>query len=147
MAKNESPLKLTSREQGDDLKKILKELQLIRGIFVHMVPLLTKITNSIAESSTDEGTPQLLSDIDMYEIARKAVLEEGSVSTLYLQRKLGIGYALASRLIDQLEENGVVAPVNGFLPRNLRRPLTPEAIKTLSRIEKLLKKKKKSSRK
>jgi DNA segregation ATPase FtsK/SpoIIIE, S-DNA-T family len=56
---------------------------------------------------------------DMYEQAREAVLEAGKASTSYLQRKLRVGYARAARLIDILEERGVIGPGDGAKPREV----------------------------
>lgn len=49
-------------------------------------------------------------DDDLYEDARLTVIEAGKASTSYLQRKLGVGYARAAKLIDMLEERGVIGP-------------------------------------
>lgn len=56
---------------------------------------------------------------DRYAEAVEAVKESGKASTSYLQRKLGIGYSRAARLIDLLEEHGVIGPGNGAEPREL----------------------------
>jgi S-DNA-T family DNA segregation ATPase FtsK/SpoIIIE len=67
-------------------------------------------------------------DDDMYEAARAAVLEAGKASTSYIQRKLRVGYARAARLMDMLEERGVIGPQDGARPREvLKRPVTEEA--------------------
>jgi S-DNA-T family DNA segregation ATPase FtsK/SpoIIIE len=58
-------------------------------------------------------------DDDMYEAARQAVLEAGKASTSYLQRKLRVGYARAARLMDVLEERGVIGPADGAKPREI----------------------------
>ena len=58
-------------------------------------------------------------DDDLYEEAKKTVTEAGKASTSYLQRKLGIGYARAARLIDILEERGVIGPGSGAKPREV----------------------------
>ena len=47
-------------------------------------------------------------DDELYEDAKQAVIEAGKASTSYIQRKLRVGYARAARLIDILEERGVV---------------------------------------
>jgi S-DNA-T family DNA segregation ATPase FtsK/SpoIIIE len=56
---------------------------------------------------------------DLYEDARQVVIEAGKASTSYLQRKLGVGYARAAKLIDMLEEKGIVGPGNGSKPREV----------------------------
>lgn len=56
---------------------------------------------------------------DMYEAAREAVMEAGKASTSYLQRKLRVGYARAARLIDLLEQRGVIGPGDGAKPREV----------------------------
>ncbi|MAZ41107.1 cell division protein FtsK [bacterium] len=56
---------------------------------------------------------------DLYEDARDLVINTGKASTSYLQRKLGVGYARAARLIDMLEERGVVGPGQGSKPREV----------------------------
>lgn len=58
-------------------------------------------------------------DDPLYEDAKRAVIEAGKASTSYLQRKLKVGYSRAARLIDLLEENGVVGPADGSKPREV----------------------------
>ena len=58
-------------------------------------------------------------DDDMYEAARTAVMEAGKASTSYIQRKLRVGYARAARLVDMLEERGVIGPGDGAKPREV----------------------------
>ncbi len=72
---------------------------------------------SIFESSLeDEDTED---DDEMYEEARACVMEAGKASTSYLQRKLKLGYARAARLMDKLEERGVIGPGDGAKPREV----------------------------
>jgi DNA segregation ATPase FtsK/SpoIIIE, S-DNA-T family len=58
-------------------------------------------------------------DDDLYEDAREEVIKAGRASTSYLQRKLRVGYARAARLIDILEEKGVIGPGDGAKPRDV----------------------------
>jgi DNA segregation ATPase FtsK/SpoIIIE, S-DNA-T family len=58
-------------------------------------------------------------DDDLYEDARLAVIEAGKASTSYLQRRLRVGYSRAARLIDILEERGVIGPADGAKPRQV----------------------------
>ena len=58
-------------------------------------------------------------DDELYEDARMTVIEAGKASTSFLQRKLGIGYARAARLIDMMEERGVIGAGSGAKPRDV----------------------------
>jgi S-DNA-T family DNA segregation ATPase FtsK/SpoIIIE len=55
----------------------------------------------------------------MLEEAIKLVTESGRASTSFLQRRLGIGYPRAARLIDLLEQEGVIGPADGSKPREV----------------------------
>ena len=74
-------------------------------------------TASIIASLEDDERNEDLDD--MFEEAKQAVISAGKGSTSYIQRKLGVGYARAARLMDQLEEQGVVGPENGSKPREV----------------------------
>jgi S-DNA-T family DNA segregation ATPase FtsK/SpoIIIE len=56
---------------------------------------------------------------DLYDDARIAVIEAGKASTSYLQRKLRVGYSRAARLMDILEEKGVIGPQDGSKAREI----------------------------
>ncbi|TSC61866.1 MAG: DNA segregation ATPase FtsK/SpoIIIE, S-DNA-T family [Parcubacteria group bacterium Gr01-1014_48] len=56
---------------------------------------------------------------DLYEEAKQIVIEAKKASTSFLQRKLHVGYARAARLVDMLEERGIVGPGEGAKPRML----------------------------
>jgi S-DNA-T family DNA segregation ATPase FtsK/SpoIIIE len=58
-------------------------------------------------------------DDELYPEAKKTIIEAGKASTSYLQRKLGIGYARAARLMDILEDRGVIGPSDGAKPRDV----------------------------
>jgi S-DNA-T family DNA segregation ATPase FtsK/SpoIIIE len=58
-------------------------------------------------------------DDELYEAARQSVIEAGKASASYLQRKLKVGYARAARLLDMLEERGVIGPGDGAKPREV----------------------------
>lgn len=58
-------------------------------------------------------------DDELYEEAKQAVIEMGKASTSWLQRKFRIGYARAARLMDLLEERGVIGPQDGAKPREV----------------------------
>lgn len=56
---------------------------------------------------------------ELFEEAREIVIKSKKASTSYLQRRLKIGYSRAARLIDELEEAGVVGSANGSKPREI----------------------------
>lgn len=56
---------------------------------------------------------------DMLSAAIECVIEAGQASTSYLQRRLKLGYARAARLIDEMEEMGIVGPFEGSKPRQV----------------------------
>lgn len=58
-------------------------------------------------------------DDELYEQARAVVIEAGKASTSYIQRKLRVGYARAARIMDVLEERGVIGPADGSKPREV----------------------------
>ena len=61
-----------------------------------------------------------LNDKDsLYQSAIKLVRNEGKASTSFLQRKLQIGYNRAARIIDMMEENGVVSKANHVGKRDI----------------------------
>ena len=55
----------------------------------------------------------------LFETAVKLVIEARKASTSYLQRRLGIGYGRAAKLIDEMEDRGIVGPPNGSKPRQV----------------------------
>lgn len=56
---------------------------------------------------------------DLYEEVKEAVIEAGKASTSFIQRKFRIGYSRAARLMDLLEEGGVIGPAEGAAPREV----------------------------
>ncbi len=67
---------------------------------------------NIAKSDDDDKDPML-------EEAIKCVIECGQASTSLLQRRLRLGYARAGRLIDEMEQMGIVGPHEGSKPRQV----------------------------
>ena len=55
----------------------------------------------------------------MLDEAIKVVVENGMASTSLLQRKLKLGYARAARIVDEMEQRGVVGPYEGSKPRKV----------------------------
>lgn len=68
--------------------------------------------------SSDSGVIEG-SDEDYVERAIRVAVDAGQLSTSMLQRKLKLGYARAARIMDELEERGVIAPSEGAKPRRV----------------------------
>jgi S-DNA-T family DNA segregation ATPase FtsK/SpoIIIE len=56
-------------------------------------------------------------DDEKYDEAKRVVVESGKASTSFLQRRMGLGYSRAARIIDMLEQRGIVGPADGAKPR------------------------------
>ncbi len=69
----------------------------------------------------DEDMQSTADEEDLYQQALAIVVERKSASASFLQRRLRIGYNHAARLVEQMEEEGVVGPANGSKPRPLLR--------------------------
>ncbi|MEI6480267.1 MAG: DNA translocase FtsK 4TM domain-containing protein [bacterium] len=81
-----------------------------------------------SDVSLSDDSESMDEDDDMYEEARQTVMEAGKASTSFLQRKLRVGYARAARLVDMLEERGVIGPGDGAKAREvLERAPSPES--------------------
>ena len=70
---------------------------------------------------------------EFFEKAVEVVTEAGQASTSMLQRRLGVGYARAGRIIDQLEEHGIIGPHEGSKPRAVLITRTQWLEMTMSR--------------
>ena len=69
--------------------------------------------SGLSEDSVDDDGDPMLND------AIECVVEAGQASTSLLQRRLRLGYARAARIIDQMEERGIVGPYEGSKPRQV----------------------------
>ncbi len=67
--------------------------------------------------SADSSAPS--GDGDIIDQAVEVLIDAGQASVSYLQRKLKLGYARAARVMDELEEMGVVGPYEGAKPRSV----------------------------
>ncbi len=74
--------------------------------------------DSKGKDADDEGGDFNIND-EKLDDAIEAVIEAGQASTSYLQRKLKLGYGRAARLIDTMEQLGVVGPYEGSKPRQV----------------------------
>ncbi|UTU47844.1 DNA translocase FtsK 4TM domain-containing protein [Mergibacter septicus] len=118
--------------KGDMLYSGTNSNQLVR---VHGAFMTTDEVVRVADDWRARGTPQYLTEIletsedeqndsvnrygsgeldDRFDEAVALVLNSGNTSANYLQRRLGVGFPRAARILDQMEEQGIVSsPVNG----------------------------------
>lgn len=67
----------------------------------------------VADASMGDG------DDDMFKDAVHVVIESGKASTSLLQRRLRIGYGRAARIMESMEEQGIIGPADGSKPREV----------------------------
>jgi len=92
-----------NKEVMDTIEKAMQEKEKGSG----------KGASAAAEpASEDEGDELLPAAVEV-------VLETGQASVSMLQRRLKLGYSRAARLVDQMEERGIVGPFEGSKPRQL----------------------------
>ena len=70
-----------------------------------------EVEDSSASYSNDED--------ELYDAALKIAYENNGISGSYLQRKFSIGYNKAARIVDRMEQEGIVGPINGSKKREL----------------------------
>ena len=80
--------------------------------------------NELAENSGKNASKKGDDDFDgegddMLPQAIEVVVEAGQASTSLLQRRLRLGYARAGRIIDELEQRGIIGPHEGSKPRQV----------------------------
>ena len=78
-----------------------------------------KYVNAKATSSNSSSGDDYDDGDEEYEMCREFVIQAQKASTSLLQRKFRIGYNKAARIIDQLEEDGVIGPQLGSKPREV----------------------------
>jgi S-DNA-T family DNA segregation ATPase FtsK/SpoIIIE len=103
------------RQQIEELVESIQKLSEKQNTqYTDIMLLLKAIEGKLQASEMDEESID-----DTYEEAKEIVTEAQTASTSYLQRSLRIGYARAARLMDMLEEKGVIGPADGAKPRQV----------------------------
>ncbi|MBN1274207.1 MAG: DNA translocase FtsK [Candidatus Aminicenantes bacterium] len=77
-----------------------------------IIKVLKKTSDQVWDEEQEEKD-------DLYDKAVELILLTGQASASYLQRKLKLGYARAARIIDQMEQEGIVGPSEGSKPREI----------------------------
>ena len=123
-----------SRVQGafvsdDEVEKIVDFIK-SNGTATYSEDILESIENNnktekelTQEQAEDDETDPFLMD------AIQTVVETGQASTSFIQRRFKVGYARAGRIIDQMEERGVISGYQGSKPR--------EVLMTLDKLNEL----------
>ena len=76
-------------------------------------------TGNKSASSEPEPNASELDGDEMLPAAVEVILETGQASVSMLQRRLKLGYARAARIVDEMEEKGIVGPFQGSKPRDI----------------------------
>jgi S-DNA-T family DNA segregation ATPase FtsK/SpoIIIE len=102
----------------DEMKHVVKYLKEKAGEPVYDESIVSKSTGGAGGQANIFGGAA--DDVDsMFEDAKRLVIESGKASASLLQRRLKVGYARAARLLDEMEEAGVVGPADGAKPREV----------------------------
>jgi len=94
-----------------------KEIERITNFIKSQRP--AQYTEDILEVQKKHGAFRKFEKDEVYEEAVKMVLETRQASVSMLQRRLGLGYTRAARLVDMMEDEGVVGPYQGSKPRDI----------------------------
>lgn len=97
-----------SSEETDAIVKFINE----QGLPMMTLENITQATGEAAETSMDFGDP-------LFKEACEVVVRHKQGSVSLLQRRLGVGYQRAARLIDKLEQAGIVSPFDGSKARDV----------------------------
>lgn len=85
---------------------------------------LEESLGEVLEKSSEEeclefGSKRGSDDDELYDEAKRVVIRARKASASLLQRRLKVGYARAARILDILEENGIIGPSQGAKPRDV----------------------------
>jgi S-DNA-T family DNA segregation ATPase FtsK/SpoIIIE len=116
---NPRPIRLQSAfVSEEEIKKVVDYLKKQDADMLDQLDL-DEQTGGSADAMFSSFTNNDEADDELYDDARIAVIEAGKASTSYIQRKLRVGYSRAARLMDLLEEKGVIGPQDGSKAREI----------------------------
>lgn len=92
-----------------------------QGIAPHYTDEVTNMPVSIKRSGKGmiSGSDSSEEKDPLFEEALRTILQNQNASASFLQRKLSIGYARAARILDELQQAGIVGPADGAKPRDI----------------------------
>ena len=124
------PIRVQGAFVSDDEVEKIVDFVKQNGTATYSEDILESIENSnktdkelAAEADEDDETDPFLMD------AIQTVVETGQASTSFIQRRFKVGYARAGRIMDQMEERGVISGYQGSKPR--------EVLMTLEKLNEL----------
>ncbi len=120
-AEMSKPVRLQSAYISEsEVKRVVKYLSdEYKDEIMGEISLTTPEAGSSAAFDSMMGSDSLEDEDELYEAAREAVIAANKASTSYIQRKLGVGYSRAAKLMDLLEQKGVIGAANGSKPREI----------------------------
>lgn len=119
-------------DNGDMLVSSNEISSRVQGAFIDK-PEIERVCDWIAHNNSDYkpyvlSVPSIL-EVDtptidwehdpLFEEAARLIVESNNASTVMLQRRFSIGYCRAGKIMDQLEQAGIVSPVNGRKPQKM----------------------------
>jgi S-DNA-T family DNA segregation ATPase FtsK/SpoIIIE len=104
-------------EEGEALRLIAYLKQQGKPVFNEEI-----LKDDGADAAGGSGLPAAPARDPLFEQAARLVASMGQASVSHLQRRLGLGYARAARLMDSLEAEGIVGPPEGSKPREVLVP-------------------------
>lgn len=99
-----------------EVKKVVDFFKAQTGAVIYNDDVVSKPKRSLGIPGADEGGED---DDELVAAATEEVLRAGKASASFLQRRLKIGYARAARMLDLLEERGIIGPGEGAKPREV----------------------------
>ncbi|MEK7121489.1 MAG: DNA translocase FtsK 4TM domain-containing protein [Patescibacteria group bacterium] len=122
---------VTEKEVKDVTKFIKAQAENIEVDDEHDLKLDFNANTNSSGGFTGGGNDD--ADDDMYGEAKETVILAGKASASLLQRRLRVGYARAARLLDVLEDKGIIGPGDGAKPREVY--VKPEGMQMVPPIE------------
>ncbi|WMJ82013.1 DNA translocase FtsK [Clostridium sp. MB40-C1] len=95
----------------EEVEKVVNSIKNHESDVVYEEEILEEINTNFEKKNSDYD--------ELFDEAVKVVIESGQASASFLQRKLRIGYNRAARIIEQMEEKGVISGRNGSKPRQI----------------------------
>jgi S-DNA-T family DNA segregation ATPase FtsK/SpoIIIE len=104
----------------DEIERVLAHIKVQEFSKRLDLPLVEdKDDKSVTRFSSGKSGGNAAQKDELFEDAKVAIVMNGAASISFLQRRLGIGYSRAAKIVDQLEDEGVVGPPNGSNRREI----------------------------